>query len=156
MRVYFVNKYLPSLQLQKHWICVFIFEINIYDPHTTQPANFHAYTIPKLAYCPVKNVSKFIVYLTHILHIKFSKHFWRILHYDPHTADKIFKTFLKNSVLKYKIQFLKSKFIVHLAHILHKIFKTFLKNSVSYTWSSNEASPRASPPSFPRICTNYS
>ena len=72
---FFVNEYLPSLQLQKHWICVFIFEINMRDPHTTSPSNFHAYTIPKLE----------------ILHIVRSKIFRNSLCIWP----------LKNSVLKY-------------------------------------------------------
>ena len=79
---FFVNKYLPSLQLQKHWICVFIFEINMRDPHTTSPANFHAYTIPKLEILYTARSKMFrnssCIWPTYC--IKSSKHFWIILY----------------------------------------------------------------------------
>ena len=136
-----VNKYLPSLQLQKRWICVFIFEINMCDPHTVQLANFYAYTIPKLeilflyqyiwssydiiiseflraydpqtgniAYCPVKNGSKFIIWPVYC--IKSSKHFEEF-------CTKI--TNWKYSILAGQKWFK----IHHSTRILHQIFKTF-------------------------------
>ena len=114
-----VNKYLSSLPLQKHLICVFIFEINVYDPHTTPRRKFSHARDPQtgnIAYFPVKNVSKFIANVTPILH-------------------KIFKTFLKNCVLKYNFE----------DHIGDP------QNAPKMV-----ASPRASPPSFPRICAKYS
>ena len=81
---FFVNKYFSSLQLQKHLICVFIFEINVYDPHMIPRRKFSLVYDPQtgnIADFPVKNVSKFIVNLTTILH-----------------------NILKNSVLKYNFE----------------------------------------------------
>ena len=118
---FFVNKYLSSLQLLKHliFVFIFIFEIHVYDPHTISRRKFLHICDPQtgnIADFPVKNVSKFIVELTHMLH-------------------KIFKTFLKNSVLKCNFE----------GHI-----------GDPQNASKMVASPRASPPSFPRICTKHS
>ena len=112
-----VDKYLSSLQLQKHliFVFIFIFEPHAHDPHTTSSANVYTYVILKL-HISGQNVSNLNVNLILILH-------------------KIFKTFLKISVLKYNFE----------DHIGDP------QNS-----SKKVASPRASPPPFPRICAKYS